>query len=158
MAGRRTLARRASPRRDSGAAAVEGALVTAFVLVPLLLGVLSYGFYFWQAQKVQTMDLEIPQNSLSGIYCSADQLLNRVYGLLGPNVGAIANNLSVPSSAVSLVGSIVESLPGIGVVVRLSLDVDVLDGLLGDLPLVGNVVKELTVRLQDVKIDTSVSC
>ena len=43
---------RTHPRPDRGAAAVEGALLISFLLIPLLMGVLTYGDYFWRAQRV----------------------------------------------------------------------------------------------------------
>lgn len=148
------MGRRHAAGRDRGAAAVEGALLTAFVLVPLLLGVMQYGFYFWKAQKVELIDLDIPQQQITGIYCTEAALLQEVQNLLNGNLSTIAGNLDVPSSAVALTSSIVETLD-VGVVVELSLDVDLLNGVTGLLPLpgVGNVVRETTVRLQNVRID-----
>lgn len=153
-----SVGRRRAPS-ERGAAAVEGALVTAFILVPLLLGVLQYGSYFWKAQKVELIDLDIPQQTLSGVYCSQAALLQRLQNLLNGNLSQIAGNLDVPASAVALTGAVVETLD-VGVVVELSLDVDFVNGVTGLLPLPGlnNVTRETTVRLQNVRIDPSVSC
>jgi Flp pilus assembly protein TadG len=40
-------------RRDSGAAAVEAALIICFLLLPLFFGILQYGFYFFQATAAE---------------------------------------------------------------------------------------------------------
>ena len=39
-----------SRRREDGAVAVEFALVFAFVLVPLLMGMIQYGWYLYSSQ------------------------------------------------------------------------------------------------------------
>jgi Flp pilus assembly protein TadG len=44
---------RARRRRDDGAAAVEFALIASLVLLPLLFGILQYGFYFFQATSAE---------------------------------------------------------------------------------------------------------
>ena len=47
-------------RCERGVAAVEAGLVTT-VLMPLLVGVLVWGNYFWHAQKVEPYAARLPQ-------------------------------------------------------------------------------------------------
>ena len=46
----RALARPGRRKRESGAAAVEFALIFCFLLVPLVMGALQYGWYFYTSQ------------------------------------------------------------------------------------------------------------
>ncbi|MCW2793221.1 MAG: hypothetical protein JWO76_2319, partial [Nocardioides sp.] len=68
----------ATPRRaETGAAAVEGALVTAFVLVPLLAGVLLWGSYFWKEQQVSLYPPRLSQSLAVGT-CTTQEISARV--------------------------------------------------------------------------------
>jgi hypothetical protein len=153
----RLLARRARRRTQRGAAAVEAALVVPFVLAPLLLGILFYGNYFWQAQKVSDLDVSgVPAGAVSGTY-SCPQLLDRVKSLLAGNLAALATELGVPASAVQLTTDVVHVLPTIGVDIQLSVNIDA-SKLFGVLSLPSPpLVQTLTQRLQNVKITTQ-SC
>lgn len=54
-------------RRDDGAAAVEFALISTFILLPLLFGLLQYGYFFYQSTGVEHGTLQAARAaSLSG--------------------------------------------------------------------------------------------
>jgi hypothetical protein len=155
-AARRVL-RRALRRTQRGAAAVEAAILVPFLLAPLLAGILFYGNYFWQAQKVGDLDVSgVPAGAVSGTY-SCPQLLDRVKDLLAGNLAALATELGVPASAVRLTTDVVHVLPTIGVDLQLSVTIDA-SKLFGVLSLPAPpLVQSLTQRLQNVKITTE-SC
>lgn len=154
---RRSTVRR--PRGQRGAAAVEGAILVLAVLAPLFSGVLYWGHYFWQAQRVSNLDVTgIPPGSVAGTY-DCQQLLSRVTSLLGDNVSSLSRQLGVPTSAIGTVVRVVRVLPGIGVDVEVSVRVPVANELASLLPLPNNgaVLTVATQRLESVKVTTS-SC
>lgn len=64
-------------RRERGAAAVEGGIVTVAILAPILLGVLGLGYFLWRDQSVSLY----PPRSLSSAaygYCTEAELVDRV--------------------------------------------------------------------------------
>ncbi len=64
-----TAARVRRRREERGAAAVEAALIASLLLAPLFSGVLYWGHFFWESQKVRTLDVTaIPQGSVAGTY------------------------------------------------------------------------------------------
>lgn len=156
-AGRPTRIRR--PRRDgAGAAAVEAALVLSAVVLPLLLGVLSYGQYFWQAQHVGVYQPRLPESSIVGTFTCAqlvDQVKTTVQGSL-PAVQGVAGNV-LPLSDIGV--QVLDVLPTIGATVQVSVSVpaDTALGGLVPLPNGGNVVTEATYRLDNVMLTTD-SC
>lgn len=151
----RTLRRR--HRGDTGAAAVEGALVIAFYLMPLLLGVLVYGDYFWRAQRVAEYVERASVDGLVGRYATCGELIDRVRSTLSSALSANLNRDPVPLEDITV--SVVELLPTVGVVVEVSIRTDVTSTLSSFLPLPngGAVMSELTFRLDDVVVTTS-SC
>jgi len=52
--------------RERGAAAVEAALVCSALLIPLLLGVITWGDYFFRAQRVDTLAPGVPVGGVAG--------------------------------------------------------------------------------------------
>lgn len=147
-------------RRDSGqrgAVAVEAALVLSFFVLPLLLGVLTWGEYFWRAQKVDTRAPRIPPGMLVGTF-SCDSLVSQVR----TTVAGIVTDLdpSLPVSASDVVVEVVEQLPEVGVVVRVSVRTSVASSVTSLIPLPngGNVVTDFTQRLDDVVISPTEVC
>lgn len=151
------MRRRRASDWERGAIAVEAALVLTFVLVPLLLGVIQYGSWFWRAQDVSNYEPRIPSGGVSGRFSSCAELVDRVkstvQGIL-PDVGGSTG--LVPLSDITV--DVVDVLPTVGVVVRVGVEVPV-DGLVSLIPLPndGRVLTEFTARLDDVTVATE-SC
>lgn len=141
-----------SARTSRGASAVEAALVMGVFLLPLLLGVLQWGDYFWRAQRVDTLSPAVPTGAVAGTFtCTglraavAASVVSVVNGL-DPEAGPIAVD------AVTV--TVLEMLPDVGVTVEIHLDVPVAGGLASLLPLPGGgaLLTDFTQRLQDVRI------
>lgn len=148
--------RRRRGERERGAVAVEAAIFISVVLIPLLLGVITYGSYFWQAQRVQPLTARLPIESIVGEFNCA-QLVDRVkttvqnalptvYSLLGDDV---------PLDAIGV--DVVNVLPSIGVDITVSITLPAVNQLGGFLPLPngGDLVTEATYRLDNVKLTTA---
>jgi hypothetical protein len=143
-------------RRERGAMAVEAALILSFILVPLLLGVLSYGSYFWDAQKVQPLSSRLPLQNIVGTFNCA-QLIDRVKTTVQnalPEVTGLIDT-DIPLSAIGV--RVVNVLPTVGVDVTVSLTLQTSFDLGGLVPLPngGNIVSEATYRLDNVKLTTA---
>jgi hypothetical protein len=145
-----------SSRGERGAAAVEAALFLTVVLLPMVLGVITYGSYFWQAQKVAPLSARLPLDDVVGEYDCA-QLIDRVKTTVQnalPNVsGAIGGVLPLEDIGVT----VVNVLPSVGVDIALSISVPAVGQLGGLLPLPngGNLLSEATYRLDNVKLTTA---
>lgn len=145
-----------TPRGDRGVAAVEAGLVLSF-LVPLLGGLLVYGNYFWQAQKVDAYAPRIAQDSFVGQFTCAD-LIDRVTAEAAAQLKASGTGGDQKTAAASSVEvTVVEVVPGEGVTVRISIKVPVTKSFGAILPNDGNVVSEVTKRLENVTVTTQ-SC
>ena len=147
----------ARERRESrGAAAVEFALMAAFVLVPLVMGVLYYGMYFWKAQAAGAIPSTLPTNGINGRFATCGELVTAVKNTLVGVSPNITGTVGDPLQASDIVVSVVELLPVVGAVVKIQLTIPVLDELGGLLPLPngGAVVTELTTRLDNVVVTT----
>ena len=143
--------------------AVEGALVFSAVLAPLLLGVLQYGAYFWQAQHTSLLDPNVDQSSIVGTYCTSQipDLLTRVRQaalVAAQNVEDDTDtaNLSLSDVAASVVSYTPDAL---GLLVEVTFTVAVSDEVLSFFPLPddGNLVTKSQVNLVNVKISSG-SC
>jgi len=143
---------------ERGAAAVEAGLLISFVLVPLLLGVLYYGSYFWRAQHVAAYAPRLPQAGVTG-ELSCSELVARVKQLVLGGVDdadrALGEHLGLDDVAVD----VVRVLPTVGADVRVSLVVPAVSETLAWLPLPhgGDLVSDVLVRLDNVSVSTT-SC
>ena len=143
-------------RRERGAAAVEAALFLTLVLIPLVLGVITYGSYFWQAQKVAPLSTRLPLDDVVGEFNCAelvDRVKTTVQNAL-PNVsGAVGGVLPLDAIGVT----VVNVLPSVGVDIALSISLPAVGQLGGLLPLPngGNLLSEATYRLDNVKLTTA---
>lgn len=143
-------------RTERGAIAVEAALVLTFIMIPLVLGVITYGSYFWQAQKVQPLSTRLPMDDVVGEFDCA-QLIDRVKTTVQnalPNVeGSVGGVLPLDAIGVQ----VVNVLPTVGVDILLSIQIPVISelGSLLPLPNGGNVLSEATYRLDNVKLTTA---
>lgn len=140
-----------------GAVAVEAALVLSFFVIPLLLGVLTWGEYFWRAQKVDTHAPRIPAGMLVGTF-SCDSLVSEVKTTVAGTATDLDPSLPVSTSDVTV--SVIEQLPEVGVVVRVSVRTSVVSSVTSLVPLPngGDVVTDFTQRLDDVVISPTQVC
>lgn len=151
----RTLRRRVR-RGEPGAAAVEAALFLTIIVVPLLLGVLTYGMYFWKAQKAEPLAARLPLSSIVGEFNCAelvDRIKTTVQNAL-PSVSDLFDGL-LPLEDIGV--TVIDVLPTIGVVVEVSITLPALDGLGGLVPLPngGSLISEATYRLENIKLTTA---
>lgn len=158
MASNRSTASRPRGRQraERGAAAVEGALVLSFIVLPLLIGVIHFGTYFWGAQRVDAVTPGLPVGSIAGDY-GCQQLKDAVAATVVDVVQGLDPSLiGVELSDVTV--TVVEILPDVGVDVQVRVETGVAGGLadLFPLPGGGNLVTEFTQRLTDVRLDTTV--
>jgi hypothetical protein len=150
---------RRSSRAQTGAVAVEGALLFAFILAPLLLGVLQYGAYFWGQQRVPTLDPNVRQSQLVGSF-DCGQLVNQLLQTVNTNLQNVDDALGLDVGVEDLTATVLQFVPNqLGVDVRVSISVPVADPLISFLPLPdnGRLVRDVFVRLENVKVTTE-SC
>jgi Flp pilus assembly protein TadG len=72
-------------RHDSGAAALEFALIGAFIFFPLVLGILQYGWYFYVAQTTGGATSHVARRLAVGDCWGANEALTFVQGEVGSN-------------------------------------------------------------------------
>jgi hypothetical protein len=146
---------RARRSDDRGAVAVEAALVGSFILVPLLLGILFYGYYFWKLQQVPLLDPNLDQAGFVGDLCSAE-LLARVKATALVALENVDDGTGIPIGSNDITTTLVNGIPGqLGVDVRVSITTTVISSSLLPLPNNGNVVNDVLIRLQNVRITTA---
>lgn len=146
---------RRSRRRDDGAVAVESALVLSVILAPLLIGVLTYGFYFWQAQKVPLLDPNMDQSGIVGELCEAE-LVSRVKAAALTAVTNVDDTGALPVALDDITATVLSAVPnGLGVDVSVSITTTIGEGSFLPLPNGGNVTKDVFLRLQNVKLKTA---
>ena len=150
--------------RQRGAAAVEAALLFSAVLVPLLLGVINYGYYFWQLQRVPELDPAIDQSGIVGTFCTGElpDLLTRVRqaALIAVDNLDTASGEQTTLSLSDITASVVTYTPdSLGLVVQVGFSSPAVDELIGFLPLPddGRVVSSTRLRLENVKVSSG-SC
>ena len=145
---------RRSRRRDDGAVAVESALVLSFILAPLMIGVLTFGLYFWKAQRVPLLDPNIDQSGLVGEICESE-IVDRVRTAALVAVENVDGADALPVTLSDITATIVSYVPGgLGVDVSVSITSNISDGSPFPLPNDGNVTNDVLIRLQNVKIKT----
>lgn len=84
---------------ERGASAVEFALVFSFVVLPLLLGIVQYGYHYWALETASATAREAARRMAVGTQeaCTTAEAVDR---LRGPAVGS-----STPTATVSYSGS-----------------------------------------------------
>lgn len=149
---------RSHPRaRERGAVAVEAALVISLLLVPLFLGIVTWGDYFFRAQRVDTLAPGVPVGGVAGSF-SCQGLKDRV----ATTVVSVVRDLD-PSladiEAADVTVTVVEVLPQVGVTVDIHIETPLVGGLASLIPLPGggSIVTDFSQRLQDVTV-TDVTC
>jgi Flp pilus assembly pilin Flp len=138
-------ARRQQWRDQRGAVVVEAALVIALFLVPMVLGVLTFGYKLWQLQKYDPYEPRIYASQVVGVFdCTG--LLDRVKNTVRTNI----SGLGVPVD-LSWIDAVVIESDATGVLVDVTVTVPYPDGS-GD----AAVLKSAT-RLENVEL-TAVTC
>lgn len=140
-----------------GAAAVETVLVVSVLLVPLFLGIVTWGDYFFRAQRVDTLAPAVPVGGVAGSFtCQAlkDTVAATVVDVVGDLDASLAD---IDVSDVTV--SVVEVLPDVGVIVDIHIETPLVGGLASLIPLPGGgaIVTDFSQRLQDVTV-TDVMC
>jgi hypothetical protein len=152
MIGRRRVG------NESGTAAVETALLFSIVLGPLLLGLLYYGFFFWKAQAVPTLDPNLDQSGFVGYLCPAD-ILTRVRATTLIAVQNVDDGTDLPISLSDITATLLTPVSSttLGVDVAVSINLHVMNEALSFLPLPnnGSVISDAVIRLQNVRIKTT---
>jgi hypothetical protein len=143
-------------RTQRGSVAVEAGLFISFVLAPLLLGVLTYGSYFWQAQKVEPLSSRLPLQDIVGTFNCA-QLIDRVKTTVKnalPSVTGLVDS-DLPLTAIGV--TVIDAVPTVGVDVTVSIRLQSSFDLGGLVPLPngGALLSEATYRLDNVKLTTA---
>lgn len=153
----RRLSRATRASSERGASAVEAGLVVTVFLVPLLVGVLQYGDYFWRAQETSSLAPSLPTGAVAGEFSCAG-LKTAVTDAVVEAVNDLDPGLG-PISSPDVTVSVVELLPAVGVIVRVRVTTDESSGLpqLFPLPHGGAIVLEFLQRLDDVQV-TDVTC
>lgn len=145
---------RGRARAEHGAVAVEAGLVTT-ALMPLLVGVLVLGTYLWHAQKVDAYAVRIPAGAVQGSGLTCQELVDRVKQTVVDNVNGLGDVSPIDLSDVT--ATVVQVLPTVGAVVKVSVRVPVATTAASLLPGGGAVVTDTLVRLDDVTLSTG-SC
>ena len=139
------------------AAAVEAALVVSVLLVPLFLGIITYGDYFFRAQRVDTLAPGVPVGGVAGEF-TCQGLKDTVAATVVDVVADLDASLAgIDVSDVTV--TVVEVLPDVGVTVDIHIETSLTSGLASLIPLPGGgaIVTDFSQRLQDVTI-TDVMC
>jgi hypothetical protein len=143
-------------RSERGAAAVEAGLVTT-VLMPLMVGVLVWGNYFWHAQKVEPYAARLPQGAVVGYNLTCEEVVSLVKQAVVDLSAPVTDAYAPPELELDdVVVTVVEVLPDASAVVNIGVKTNVGSSLASWLPNDGEVVKETTMRLENVTVDTSV--
>lgn len=147
----------AERRHERGAAAVEAVLVFSVLLVPLFLGIVTWGDYFWRAQRVDTLAPGVPVGGVAGEF-SCQGLKDTVASSVAHAVTQLDVGLGgLDVSDVTV--TVVEVLPDVGVTVDIHIETTLTGGLASLIPLPGGgaIVTDFSQRLQDVTV-TDVMC
>ncbi len=150
---------RARRRADRGAVGVEAALVLGFFLVPLMLGILAFGQYFWERQKVNGVNLSQGGAGIVGRLTCGD-LKNQVLTLLQGTLNNAGVSLGRPLTLDDIVLNVVRGTANsIGIDVELSVHVPIVSTISTFLPDDGALVNAVLLKLDNVQLSGNiVSC
>jgi len=144
-------------RRERGAAAVEAGILVSVLLMPLVLGILQWGDYFWKAQRVDALAPAVPEGWVAGTF-TCQGLKDAVASSVVDVVTGLDAGLPVIDEDEVAV-TVVDILPEVGVVVQVHVAIEYDDGGLASsvpLPDGGALVTDFTQRLDDVTITDQV--
>jgi len=142
-------------RAERGVAAVEAGLVST-VLMPLMVGVLVWGNYFWHAQRVEPYAARLPQGAVVGYDLSCEEVVSLVKQAVVDLSDPVGDTYAPDLGLDDVVVTVVEVLPDASAVVTIGVRTNVGSSLASWLPNDGEVVNETTMRLENVTVDTSV--
>ena len=131
--------------REKGAVAVEFALVFCFLLIPLVMGMLDYGWYFYSSQVTGSATRETARRLSVGDCATGTQALNHARA----QSGFSTLNFNYGSTS-ALDGN----LPAIGSTLRVESTVS--GKLIGLIPLPNNgaITRTIDVRMEDATPDS----
>jgi hypothetical protein len=136
---------------------VEAALLICMFLLPLLLGTINYGNFFWQAQKASPLASRLPLDKIVGTF-TCPQLVTEVKQTVLDELPGVSGTLDDDLHDADVRVEVVRVLPTIGaeleVVVQLPAT-DLLNGLI-PLPNGGALASEASYLLQNVVVTTGV--
>jgi Flp pilus assembly protein TadG len=92
-------------RDDSGAAALEFGLIAGTVLIPLLLGVIQYGWYFYVAQTTGGAATHVTRRLAVGDCWGSGQALTYVKGQVAGNPNYTTVTTTPASNAGAVIGT-----------------------------------------------------
>jgi hypothetical protein len=142
-------------RTERGVAAVEAGLVST-VLLPLLVGVLVWGNYFWHAQRVEPYAARLPQGAVVGYNLTCEQVVALVKQAVVDQSSPLGDTYAPELALDDVTVAVVEVLPDARAVVDIGVRTDVGSSLAAWLPNDGEIVTETTMRLENVTVSTSV--
>ena len=142
-------------RSERGVAAVEAGLVST-VLLPLLVGVLVWGNYFWHAQRVEPYAARLPQGAVVGYNLTCEQVVALVKQAVVDQSSPLGDTYAPELALDDVTVAVVEVLPDASAVVDIGVRTDVGSSLAAWLPNDGEIVTETTMRLENVTVSTSV--
>jgi Flp pilus assembly protein TadG len=141
-------------RQQSGAAAVEFALIFALVLAPLLFGTLEYGFYFWGKSSANAAVREGARRSSVGDYADCGSFRSFVAFESGK---AIKTSDIITRTFTSASGGIV-STPQVGDSMTVTVQFKAIPVGFFPLPNNGNITSNVTSRVESVKQPALATC
>ena len=135
---------------ERGAAAVEFALIFSLILVPLLLGMLQYGWYFYTSQVTGSAARETARRLTVGD-CQGGTTPTKATQFARQQSGLATLTLSYGATATPTSNT----LPAVGQVVRVSATAD--GAIIAFLPLPdgGQVTRTVDARVEDVTEDST---
>ena len=142
-------------RSERGVAAVEAGLVST-VLLPLLVGVLVWGNYFWHAQRVEPYAARLPQGAVVGYNLTCEQVVALVKQAVVDQSSPLGDTYAPELALDDVTVAVVEVLPDASAVVDIGVRTDVGSSLAAWLPNDGEIITETTMRLENVTVSTSV--
>ena len=146
----RSVPTRRAPRHETGATAVEFALVFGFVLVPLVMGLLQFGWYFYTSQVAGSAARETARRIAVGDCLAAGEA--RQFGANQANLelqptGSFELTFGTPGAD----GTVTATMPAPGQTMRVRVDLAQDAQLFEFFPLPddGAVVRTVDTRVED---------
>jgi Flp pilus assembly protein TadG len=138
------LRRRGRARRERGAVAVEFAVIFGFILVPLTMGMIDYGWYFYSSQVTGSATRETARRLSVGDCTTTTPTTTKAQDFARSQAGMQTLNLQYGSTS-----TLNNALPPVGDTLRVQSTND--GKLIGLIPLpgVGAITKTVETRVED---------
>ena len=147
----RVRAGSARHRSDSGAAAVEFAIVFAGIFVPLMMGLLQYGWYFYTAQVTGSAARETARRLSVGDCQGTDTTTGMAKAQKYARQHASLSSLAVTYGSTTSQNNV---LPGAGQVVRVEAELDAVLFEFVPMPNDGLIYRMIEARVEDTTEDS----